>query len=79
MHFIYDIELTNVTLLLFFVVPFSYYGYSAKYWYIPEKVKFLNLLLTVISLALIGVVVIKFMHARDRFVSYKVQSHNHLC
>jgi transitional endoplasmic reticulum ATPase len=39
MDFLNDIKLTQQTLFLFFVIPFSYYGYHAKYWYKPDMLK----------------------------------------
>ena len=41
-----------VTLLFFNVLPFIYFGYHAKYWYLPENLKRFDFLLWLTSIAL---------------------------
>ena len=52
MPFFYSIELSHVTLLVFFALPFAYYGFHAAYWYQPAKIRFLDFILSAISLVL---------------------------
>lgn len=47
---IHDIQLSELTLLGAFALPFAYYGYQAKYWYDPEKIRFFDFLLQSVSL-----------------------------
>ncbi len=51
-----DITLSPLTLFVVFVVPFSYYGFHAKFWYHGERLKQLDLLLLVAS-GLLGLVI----------------------
>ncbi len=36
------IELSTKTLFACFLLPFAYYGYSAKLWYAPDRIRLLN-------------------------------------
>lgn len=47
---IHDIQLSELTLLGAFALPFAYYGYQAKYWYDAEKLRFFDFLLQTTSL-----------------------------
>jgi transitional endoplasmic reticulum ATPase len=47
---IHDIQLSELTLLAAFALPFAYYGYQAKYWYDQEKIRFFDFLLQTVSL-----------------------------
>lgn len=46
---IYAFEFSHTTLLVLFILPFAYYGYSTKYWYLPERVSFLNFIVVFLS------------------------------
>ena len=53
---IHDIQLSEVTLLVAFILPFAYYGYQTQYWADPERLRFCDFLLQVISF-FVGLVV----------------------
>lgn len=53
---VHDIELSELTLLVTFVLPFAYYGYQSAYWHDGDKVRFFDFLLQGVSL-LFGVFV----------------------
>jgi transitional endoplasmic reticulum ATPase len=53
---IHDLELSEVTLLVTFVLPFAYYGYQSTYWHDADKLRFFDFLLQAVSL-LFGVIV----------------------
>lgn len=46
---IYAFEFSHTTLLVLFILPFAYYGYSTKYWYLPERVSFLNFIIVFLA------------------------------
>jgi hypothetical protein len=46
---IHDLQLSELSLLITFILPFAYYGYHAKYWYDGDKIRFGDFLLQVLS------------------------------
>jgi transitional endoplasmic reticulum ATPase len=46
---IYDLQLSEVTLLITFILPFAYYGYHAQYWYDAAKIRFCDFLLQLVA------------------------------
>jgi transitional endoplasmic reticulum ATPase len=52
MSFLLDIQLSPITLLVTFLVPFSYYGYHAKFWFEAERLKAFDFALQALSLVL---------------------------
>lgn len=63
MEYIDSIRFSHLTLFLFFALPFIYYGYQFKYWYLPDRLRFCDFLLTLAALALCGLVVIKLLRS----------------
>ena len=53
---IHDIQLSELTLLIAFILPFAYYGYQARYWFDPDKLRFFDFLLQAFSF-LVGLLV----------------------
>jgi transitional endoplasmic reticulum ATPase len=43
-----ELQLSPMTLLAVFVLPFSYYGYHAKFWYESERLRFFDFILQAI-------------------------------
>ena len=39
------VKLSQVTLLVIFLLPFSYYGYQSRYWHSQEKLRLCDFLL----------------------------------
>jgi len=66
MDFIYSFEFSHTSLLILFALPFFYYGYSSKYWYLPERVSLLNFILILLSGAII---VVSFLRLFNGFVT----------
>ena len=46
---IYDVHLSEITLLVSFILPFAYYGYHAQYWYDAAKIRFYDFLLQLVA------------------------------
>ncbi len=46
---VYDLPLSLTTLLLVLVLPFSYYGYQAQYWYDRSRLSFYDFMLQVVG------------------------------
>lgn len=53
---VHELELSEITLLVTFVLPFVYYGYQSSYWHDADKLRFFDFLLQGVSL-LLGVIV----------------------
>jgi transitional endoplasmic reticulum ATPase len=53
---VYELPLSLTTLLVAFVLPFSYYGYHARYWYDEDRKRMLDFLLQ--ALCLVCVIVL---------------------
>lgn len=67
--YIYLIPLNNITLLLIFILPLSYYMYQSKYWYLPEQIRFFDFLLRITCFILAGILFIRLSqaaHQQDR-------------
>jgi transitional endoplasmic reticulum ATPase len=62
MGFLRDLELSPVTLLITFLIPFCYYGYHAKFWFEAERLKAFDFALQAISLVLAIVVGVHLYH-----------------
>jgi transitional endoplasmic reticulum ATPase len=52
MSFLLEIQLSPITLLAMFLVPFSYYGYHARFWYEAQRLKAFDFALEALSLVL---------------------------
>ena len=46
---IHDLQLSELSLLITFILPFAYYGYHAKYWYDGDKIRLGDFLLQLVS------------------------------
>lgn len=53
---VYELPLSLTTLLVAFVLPFSYYGYHARYWYDEDKKRLLDFLLQ--AFCLVAVIIL---------------------
>ena len=60
---IYDLHLSEITLLVSFVLPFAYYGYQAKYWYDTNKLRFFDFILQAVSFVFGLLIVMKLYYA----------------
>jgi hypothetical protein len=49
MEYLYELQLTYTTLLAVFVLPFAFYGYRSKFWYLPGRVRVFDLILALLS------------------------------
>ncbi|MBX7137753.1 MAG: ATP-binding protein [Oligoflexia bacterium] len=58
-------EPSPTTLLIFFLMPFLYFGYHARYWYAPAVLQRLDFLLAGFSIVLAGLVVVKLIVSRE--------------
>jgi transitional endoplasmic reticulum ATPase len=58
-----EIELSEVTMLGTFVLPFLYYGYQAKFWFDTSRLQLCDFLLQVASVVLGVVLLIKLYYA----------------
>lgn len=58
-----DIQLSELTLLATFVLPFLYYGYQAKYWFDDAKLRLFDFLLQSFSIAFGVLVLFALYHA----------------
>jgi transitional endoplasmic reticulum ATPase len=65
MDFIYSFEFNHYTLLATFLLPFSYYGYVSKFWYLPDRIKLLNFLNALIAILVLVVAVLRLYHFSD--------------
>ena len=80
MAFLHNIELSALTMFVYFVIPFAYYGYHAKYWYDSAKVAFYDFLLQIVALLAFGLAVFKAIGAAKAGDSASLQiSMLHLC
>lgn len=59
MGFIESLQLSNITLLVLFALPFSYFAFHARYWYRPDALKKIDFLLSAAAIVLSGVVLFK--------------------
>ncbi len=50
---VYDLPLSLTTLLLVLVLPFSYYGYQAQYWYDRSRLSFYDFMLQVVGVIIV--------------------------
>ncbi|RMG39159.1 MAG: ATP-binding protein [Candidatus Dadabacteria bacterium] len=62
MHIVTDFQLNLYSLLVVLLLPFLYFGYTARYWYRPDLVKTFNFLLGFTAIVL-GVAVVLQMAA----------------
>jgi transitional endoplasmic reticulum ATPase len=77
---IHDLQLSEITLLITFVLPFAYYGYHAKYWYDGDKIRFGDFLLQLVSFVLGFLIAFKVYHiVRDGDVEGLPMALLHLC
>lgn len=53
MQLIYDLPLSNMTLLATFALPFLYYGYHSRYWYDEKKLALYDFVLQVTAVILV--------------------------
>jgi transitional endoplasmic reticulum ATPase len=69
MDFLANLKLSQTTLIFFFIVPFSYYAYHAKYWYRPDLLQMLDFMLKCFCVLLCAVAMSKLYQVygtRDR-------------
>lgn len=52
MWVVQEFELSRMTLLAVMLVPFAYYAYQSKYWYLPDRLKMIDLIVSTASIAL---------------------------
>ena len=64
MPMIFGISFSLVTALIFACVPFLYFAYHMKYWYKPDTLRSLDLLLGFVAVALAMVVMAKLALAQ---------------
>jgi len=77
--FIATFELNLFTLLAVLLFPFIYFGYHFKYWYLPKRLKRIDLLLTVAVTALAAIIIIHMgLRFEDEEFNYQVLSFLHL-
>lgn len=58
-----EISLSPITMLVVFVLPFSYYGFHAKNWFYPDRLKAFDILLTGVSVFVALGLVFRLYHA----------------
>lgn len=63
MEFIRAFQLTNTSLLFFFVLPFIYYGYHSKFWYDPARLKRMDFFLSFVAIIGALFVMVRFAQA----------------
>ncbi|MEY4667312.1 MAG: hypothetical protein RL518_11 [Pseudomonadota bacterium] len=77
---IHDLQLSEITLLMTFLLPFAYYGYHAKYWYDEDKIRFGDFLLQLVALVFALLVGFKIYHiVRDGEVETLPMALLHFC
>ncbi|MEN9845923.1 MAG: hypothetical protein RIS36_1070 [Pseudomonadota bacterium] len=77
---IHDLQLSEVTLLITFILPFAYYGYHAKYWYDGDKIRLGDFLLQLGSFVFGIFVAFKVYHiVREGEVSALPMALLHFC
>jgi len=59
---IHDLHLSEITLLITFILPFAYYGYHAKYWYDGDKIRLGDFSLQLISFVFGFLIAFKVYH-----------------
>ncbi|MCO6430691.1 MAG: 26S protease regulatory subunit [Deltaproteobacteria bacterium] len=63
MSYILALELTNRTLLVFFAIPFLYFGYHTKFWYAPARLQRFDVIIRIICVLLALALLIKIFYA----------------
>ena len=77
---IYELQLSEITLLITFILPFAYYGYHAKYWYDGDKIRFGDFILQLISFVFGFFIAFKVYHiVRDGDVGALPMALIHFC
>ena len=59
MDFLNSLELTHTTLLVFFTLPFLYFGYHAKFWYNPRKLNSFDFFIRLAAIVLAAFILFK--------------------
>lgn len=59
MWIFHEFELSRMTLLVVMLLPFIYYSYQAKFWYLPERLKLLDIIVSSGAIGLSILVAIK--------------------
>lgn len=71
-YYIQIMPLNNLSLLLTLLLPFSYYIYQAKYWYLPDRIRFCDFLLRTVTIIFAAILLIKLsqtVQQQDRALS----------
>ena len=77
---IHDLQLSEVTLLVTFILPFAYYGYHAKYWYDGDKIRLGDFLLQLVSFIFGILIAFKVYHiVREGDVTVLPMALLHFC